>query len=1461
MCRHDRLTLALLIASTACARTEPRVPLISIQINPPRASMPVGTSIGFTAQGVRANGTTVELPECQWSLDAPEVLSVTGQGSAARLTALKIGSTLLHARAQGLEAMVQVAVTAAVPAGLSVAADHSTAPVTGTVKLTATATFSDQSTRDVTALATWTSSAPSVLAPISAQAPAGTFDALAPGSATVTAKWSGLEATALVAVTGAPLVRLEIQPATATLPLEVPYSFAAVAIFADGAVSEVTDRADWTSSAPSALQITTAASPRGVATALDAGTATLTATFHGLSGRAQVTMTSATLQSIEVSPALLLLAKGTRAPLAATALFSDGSRVDVTAQATWTSSAPAVASVGDSPRGTVTAQATGQARISAAFLGLSGSSAVTVSAARLVAIDVAPASLRLPKGASAAFAATGTYTDQSTQDVTGLVRWSSSDEGIATVDDGAGSRGLATAKAVGVAILSASLEGVTGTAALEVTAAELRGLSIDPSSAVLAKGNSVKLTATAAFSDGTRLDVSDLSAWLSDAPQVASVTTLGAGRGMLTASAPGEATITALYASQTATAQVIVTTAVLRSLDIAPSNPTLAKGTRVPMKVTGTYSDGTTQDVTRQATWTVGDPAILAVSNAQGSNGVITALAEGTTDLRATLTGQVASTRVTVSAALVTSLQVNPAAVTLDYQGHQQLTATASFSDGSLQDVTASTSFTSADGTIAQVTSSGSAPGLVTAGRAGQTSITASYSGKSATVAVTVKAPAAVSIDVRPASVALPAGTQTQLTALAHLADGTLQDVTAKATWSSSSGAASVASGGLVTARALGEATITAALDGLTGTARVTVTAPLTTALTLTPGAATIAIGAKQAFTARAFFSDSTSRDVTAQALFTSSDPATVALNGNVAVGVRQGGPATITASWGGLTATAQVRVVAAALVSVTVTPNPAVLKKGGTAQFSAMANYSDGSAVDVTSQSRWTSTAPAVLTVDLTSGLASARGEGTAQVLATFGGLTGTADVTVQAPVQTRVAIVPPNAVLHLNLIYPYRAYAVYDDGTSAEVTAAATWISTNPQVVEPTNQSGFFGIWTKSLGTESLKVGAGGQQGKTTVQVIDPTLTGVEVSPSQLKLPVGAAAKLSGVFVWSDGWAVEIQNPSWRSLDPGVATIDLNGVVSAQGRGTTSIEMTAYDPDLGLHIARTRVQVTTAGLTGISITVPPTLVAGTATRVQALGNFNDGSRLNLGPSAIWSSSDVSIASIGPDIDSALVRALAKGSVTLGATFAGVTGTAAVTVSDAALASIDLTIAQTTLPLGGTSRVGVVGHYTDGTNLDLTDAASFDSSAPDLAIISNGVFGNAKSFYVVGEAPGQATLRATVSAQTSAVPVTVHGATLSSIALSVNGGAPGSTLTLSGPGPFRLTALGTFSDGTTADVTVFCSFTPGNPGPGVVATISNAVAGEVTVLGRGNETVGVTYAPFFIGQPPVKSSVTLVVP
>ena len=272
-------------------------------------------------------------------------------------------------------------------------------------------------------------------------------------------------------------------------------------------------------------------------------------------------------------------------------------------------------------------------------------------------------------------------------------------------------------------------------------------------------------------------------------------------------------------------------------------------GTGAPLTARGTLSDGTTADVTSIVTWTSSVPAVATVSNAAGSQGVLSAQSPGTTTITVVdpTTGVTQSESVVVTAAVLKSIALTPASLSLPLGTTAQLVATATYSDGFMADVTQTATWSSTSGAVLVSNAPGSS-GQVSAATVGGAVVSAADPATGITRSVTVTATASVlrSIGVAPENDSFPLGTGRSLFATGTYSDHTTQDLTAAVTWSSSGGIATVSnaagSSGLVTGTAIGTATLTATdpATGISGTASVTVTAPVCNAGLVSCGAACV---------------------------------------------------------------------------------------------------------------------------------------------------------------------------------------------------------------------------------------------------------------------------------------------------------------------------------------------------------------------------------------------------------------------------------------------------------------------------------------------------------------------------------------------------------------------------------------------------------------------------------------------
>jgi uncharacterized protein YjdB len=219
----------------------------------------------------------------------------------------------------------------------------------------------------------------------------------------------------------------------------------------------------------------------------------------------------------------------------------------------------------------------------------------------------------------------------------------------------------------------------------------------------------------------------------------------------------------------------------------------------------------------RSITWSSENPTVAVVS----PDGNVTGMATGVTTVVATIDGRAGTSTISVTPIPVSSVEVLPAAARVAVGDSLQLAAVAKdASNTSLPDRVMA--WSSSHASIVRVT----AAGLVTAVAVGTAHIIATSEGKSDTAAVEVTEQPVASVVVAPATATVEEGGAVQLSATLRDRNGVL--LTGRVvTWTSSNDAtASVSSEGVVTGVAQGAATVTAAAEGRSAAAEITIVAP-----------------------------------------------------------------------------------------------------------------------------------------------------------------------------------------------------------------------------------------------------------------------------------------------------------------------------------------------------------------------------------------------------------------------------------------------------------------------------------------------------------------------------------------------------------------------------------------------------------------------------------------------------------
>jgi hypothetical protein len=510
--------------------------------------------------------------------------------------------------------------------------------------------------------------------------------------------------------------------------------------------------------------------------------------------------------------------------------------------------------------------------------------------------------------------AQATFSDGSTANISELVEWHSSNTGVARVTNVRGAKGKVTARSTGRASISVKdpVSGVTsgqsgGNASVQVIG-KLKSLKVTPSDRKIDVGQSRSMKAEGTYSNGTVADVTEQVSWSSSDPGVAVVSNESGKRGRVTAVAPGTTQIsvtstTGVTSSGTGGDAQVRVPSVLVSIAVTPNDNKLPIGLTVELQATGTFNDGSTDDITSDVAWTVSNSVVASVGNDPDTKGEVTALALGTTLVSVTdpVTG-ISSTPgggdalVTVAGTLV-ALTISPTTDEIPTGLTHALSVKATLDDASSFSLSRRrVAWGSSNTAVATVGNDSTTAGVVTGVSKGTAVISAAVSGVTSTASggdstVTVLG-RMVGLAVRPKNRELFTGATSRFSAVALLDDGSEAKLSRDVTFSSSETAVATISNksgtrGDAFGVSKGRATIsvTHTPSGMTsssfsGDATATVRGRVE-GLRVDPKKAFYVLGTQPKVRARATFDDGSSANIGSDVTWTSTDPS-IAEVGNV---------------------------------------------------------------------------------------------------------------------------------------------------------------------------------------------------------------------------------------------------------------------------------------------------------------------------------------------------------------------------------------------------------------------------------------------------------------------------------------------------------------------------------------------------------------------------------------------------
>ncbi len=269
---------------------------------------------------------------------------------------------------------------------------------------------------------------------------------------------------------------------------------------------------------------------------------------------------------------------------------------------------------------------------------------------------------------------------------------------------------------------------------------KLDSLRITPESAMVTIGSITPYQAIAVFSDGAEKDVSTVATWSTGDASLAKVgnddDTI-----KIFAEALGSTTVKANFNGLDAVGTLEIVASPppnieIVSLKVVPNDALISVGKSLQFKSFAVLNDGSEVEITNGSDWVSNNTNFVTLD--PNSKGLATAKGIGQTMIIAYYKEFAGSADVTIKDADLMSLQVTPASVVLFNGEAQVYTATGTYSDGSMRDVSAIASWSSANAVIGSFSNAGIGNTFI-AKNVGTTQVTASIGAIAGNAMVQVK--------------------------------------------------------------------------------------------------------------------------------------------------------------------------------------------------------------------------------------------------------------------------------------------------------------------------------------------------------------------------------------------------------------------------------------------------------------------------------------------------------------------------------------------------------------------------------------------------------------------------------------------------------------------------------------------------------------------------------------------------
>lgn len=537
--------------------------------------------------------------------------------------------------------------------------------------------------------------------------------------------------------------------------------------------------------------------------------------------------------------------------------------------------------------------------------------------------------------------------------------------------------------------------------------------------------------------------------------------------------------------------------------------------------------------------------------------------------------------------------------------------------------------------------------------------------------------------------------------------------------------------------------------------------------------------GAQVQYQATAFYVDGSDKPVTELVNWSISPTHLATISDSGLVTTLFPGELTVNAQYSekGITLTQQstLTIIPATLVSIAVTPKRFLLGDGVEQRLQAIAQYSDGSTVDITQEADWQASAttlnsdfplPNAQPISVT---VSSNGvvysdyftenedvDNTTRITASFQGLQDSAELVVFDTVIDEIDLFPQDSHLPVGGTQSFSALAWINHApviqvvdvtdvpqSKVDLAGHSGWRSSHPEVVQIDRLTGFATVLAESSEVVTITLERDYVEASATISVVDSATLTVDYLTS-VQLNTGMSEAVSFMLDYGQADAIDITHQpilTLQSSDQNIVTINEQKQLSGVSAGVAWV----YPKLNNLPLSPIQVSVKDNAITALQLTPSSIeLAKGTNKYLSVTANFADGSSKDVTEYAQWTTSNSDVVSVTPKGQIIGHSVTTSGNPTnIKAYFLGHGATAEVSVKDIAPESIRFELDKEThhLQVGDTAQATIMATFSDGSQQDITSLASvFFIDTQDITIDKQGkiqVWQNNENFAVAAYAYG----------------------------------------------------------------------------------------------------------------------------